>query len=73
MENKERAFIERLIAEENELNQKIISISSDLNTDNFDQKKGSIQYELLKLQRATMINYQKILFLRIAHLSQSNH
>lgn len=68
---KEETFLDRLIAEEEELGNKIASLSRALNSDGFAEKVGSPQFELLFLQQTTMSAYRQVLIMRIRDLKTS--
>lgn len=67
-DNNEKTDLERLIIEEQELGEKIISLSKALNTDYFSEKVGFFQFELLGVQHSTMLAYRRILIMRISDL-----
>ena len=64
----ETTFLERLIQEEEELGKKITGLVNALNSDNFAEKVGMYQFELLSLQHSCMIAYRRILNMRINDL-----
>lgn len=68
--NREDAFMERLVNEEKELGNKIVGLSTALNTDGFAEKVGDYQFQLLALQHSAMVTYRRILIMRIEDLSK---
>lgn len=63
------SFLERLKIEEEELGEKIVKLNAALNSDNFAQKVGNYQFDLLFFLHSTMVNYRKILRTRIEDLT----
>lgn len=59
---------EKLIKEEKELGEKIVSLNESLFSDRFNEKVGNYQFELLNLQHGAMITYRRILIMRINNL-----
>jgi hypothetical protein len=61
-------FVERLMEEERNLNDKISSLRTALNKEGFSEKIGLYQYGLLKGQLHAMTAYSEILSIRISDL-----
>jgi hypothetical protein len=62
-------FLERLVNEEKELNKKIINLDRELQSNDFMQRVGEYQFQLLTLQYHTMVTYHQILTMRIKNLT----
>jgi hypothetical protein len=62
------AILERLINEEIELGRKIVALNKALFSDRFSEKVGDYQFCLLNLQHGAMINYRRVLIMRIFDL-----
>ena len=60
--------LERMLIEEEELGDKIQKLNAALNSDNFIDKVGVQQYELMWIQLHTMASYRGTLILRINNL-----
>lgn len=69
-ELKQDTFLERLITEERELGDKIISLNKGLQSDGFAEKVGDYQFELLNLQHSAMVTYRRVLIMRIKELNK---
>jgi hypothetical protein len=67
--SKQEAFLERLINEEKELGEKIVSLNKELYSDGFAEKVGDYQFELLNLQHGVMLTYRRVLIIRIKDLT----
>lgn len=67
---KQDSFLERLITEERELGDKIISLNKGLQSDGFAEKIGDYQFELLNLQHSAMVTYRRVLIMRIKDLNK---
>lgn len=66
--SKEETFLDRFIREEQELGEKIINLTKALNSEGFQEKVGTYQYNLLIIQQAAMVAYKHTLTMRIQAL-----
>ncbi len=62
---KQDTFLERLIAEEKELREKINELNRTLSTKNIAKLAGEYQFSLLNLQHGAMLTYRRVLIMRI--------
>ena len=64
------SFLERLVNEQKELNEKLTKLNSFIDGANFSSIEP-IQQSLLKIQSSSMKSYNDILVLRISHLNKT--
>ena len=70
MEQQATTFLDRLIQEQKELQEKKIKLADFLSKGNVVDIVGEIQYNYLKLQLQTMETYNMILEMRILNLQK---
>ncbi len=62
------SFLDRLISEEKELNDKVEKLYAFITTDGAEEKVGEDQYGLLLVQYSAMKAYRDVLIIRIHKL-----
>lgn len=67
---KQNVFLERLINEEKELGEKISGFKEGLRSDGSYVKFSDYHFKLLDLQYCAMVNYRRVLVMRIEDLTK---